>query len=102
MRKKTTRKKNYVTAKNPKELGKVLGLPESDIALMEYKAELTALAVNAIEGSGLKVNEIVELSGVARSKVSAVKNSASVGVSCDLLIKIIAATGIKIAPPSAA
>jgi predicted XRE-type DNA-binding protein len=42
------------------------------------------------------VNEIVKRSGVARSKVSAVKNGATVSVSCDLLIKIIGATGTQI------
>jgi len=95
-------KKNYVVAKNAEELGKILGLSESDSALMKYKANLTTLAVRAIEKSQLTVNEIVKRSGVARSKVSAVKNGASVSVSCDLLVKIIAATGLEMAPPKAA
>jgi len=94
--------KNYVTARNTDELGEILGLSESDTALMKYKAHLTALAVKAIDKSHLTVNEIVKRSGIARSKVSAVKNGASVSVSCDLLVKIIAATGLEIAPPKAA
>jgi predicted XRE-type DNA-binding protein len=80
-------------AKNPGELGKILGLTKADVALMKYKAELSSLAVNAIKASGLTVNEIVKRSGVTRSKVSAVKNGAVVSISCDLLIKIITATG---------
>jgi predicted XRE-type DNA-binding protein len=60
---------------------------------MKYKAELSSLAVKAINESGLTVNEIVKRSGVARSKVSAVKNGAIISISCDLLIKIITATG---------
>jgi predicted XRE-type DNA-binding protein len=99
MKKKT---KNYVTAKNADELGELLGLSKSDTALMKYKAHLTSLAVKAIERSHLTVNEIVKRSGVARSKVSAVKNRASVRVSCDLLIKIIAASGLEIRPPKVA
>ena len=95
-------KKNYTVARNPKELGAALGLSNSDSALMKYKADLTALAIKKLEASGLTVNEIVKRSGVARSKVSAVKNGASVSVSCDLLVKIIAATGAEIAPPKAA
>lgn len=95
-------KKNYVIARNPKELGAALGLSTSDVALMKYKADLTSLAVKKIQSSGLTVNEIVKRSGVARSKVSAVKNGASVSVSCDLLVKIIASTGAEIAPPKAA
>jgi len=95
-------KKNYTIARNSKELSAALGLSDSDSALMKYKADLTALAVKQIEASGLTVNEIVKRSGIARSKVSAVKNGASVSVSCDLLVKIIAATGTEIAPPKAA
>ena len=95
-------KKNYVTARNPAELGELLGLSESDTALMNYKANLTSLAIKALSKSKLTVNEIVKRSGVARSKVSAVKNGASVSVSCDLLIKIIAAAGLEMAPPKAA
>jgi predicted XRE-type DNA-binding protein len=85
-----------VVARNPDELGKVLGLSDGDIAVMKYKAELSRIAVQAISKSHLGVNEIVKRSGVARSKVSAVKNGATVSVSCDLLIKIIGATGTQI------
>jgi predicted XRE-type DNA-binding protein len=63
---------------------------------MKYKAELSRIAAKAVRDSDLGVNEIVKLSGIARSKVSAVKNGATVSVSCDLLIKIIAATGTRI------
>ena len=85
-----------VVAKNPDELGEVLGLSKGDIALMKYKAELSGMATRAMHESDLTVNQIVKLSGVARSKVSAVKNGATVSVSCDLLIKIISATGTRI------
>ncbi len=68
---------------------------------MKYKAELSRLAVKAIHESGLPLNEIVRKSGVARSKVSAVKNGATVSVSCDLLVKIIGATGVEVQPNAA-
>jgi len=94
--------RNYVSAKNADELGVILGLSKSDTALMKYKAHLTSLAVKAIEKSNLTVSDIVKRSGIARSKVSAVKNGASVSVSCDLLVKIIAAAGFELAKPKAA
>lgn len=94
--------KKYAVARNAEELGEILGLSESDTALMKYKSHLTSLAVKAITKSSLTVNEIVKRSGVARSKVSAVKNGATVSVSCDLLVKIIAAAGLEMAPPKAA
>ena len=88
-------------AKTPDEIGRILELTPGDIALMKYKAELSRLAVKAITESGLPLNEIVRKSGVARSKVSAVKNGGTVCVSCDLLVKIIGATGVDIQPNAA-
>jgi len=88
-------------AQTPDEVGRMLGLTPGDIALMKYKAELSSLAVTSIRKSGLTVSEIVRRSGVARSKVSAVKNGATVSVSCDLLVKIIGATGVEVQPSAA-
>ena len=89
-------KKKYVVARTPDELGEILGLSKGDIGLMKYKAELSQIATESIRDSSLSVNEIVKLSGVARSKVSAVKNGTTISVSCDLLVKIISATGTKV------
>jgi predicted XRE-type DNA-binding protein len=101
MKRKTSKGSNSATAKTPNEVGRILGLTPGDIALMKYKAELSRLAVRAIQESGLTLNEIVRRSGVARSKVSAVKNGATVSVSCDLLVKIIGATGAEVQPNAA-
>ena len=89
-------------AKNAKDIGQLLGLSDADVALIKYKADLTSLAVESIQSSQLAVAEIAKLSGVARSQVSAVKNGATAGSSCELLIKIIAATGIELETPRAA
>ena len=94
---KKSRMKNYVVARNPKELAKILGIDSSvEQALMEYKTRLSKLAAKAIDDSGLAISEIVKKSGVARSKVSAIKNGALAGISSDLFIRIIAATGAKL------
>ena len=66
---------------------------------MKYKAELSRIAVRSIRESGLTVNDIVKRSGIARSKVSEVKNGAT--VSCDLLVKIIGASGVDVQPDAA-
>jgi predicted XRE-type DNA-binding protein len=89
--------RGYSVAKTPKELTKLLGLEQEGAeAFIQYKAQLSQMAVRAIESSGLTLNEIVKRSGVARSKVSAVKNGALAGISCDLFIKIISATGSRL------
>ena len=83
----------FKTAKNTRELAKLLELSPSEAELMRAKGEVSAIAVKAINDSGLSVNEIVKRAGVARSKVSAVKNGATMSVTIDLLVKVIAATG---------
>ena len=89
-------KSNHALAHAPDELGEALGLSKGDIGLMKYKADLSKVATESIRQSGITVNEIVKLSGVARSKVSAVKNGATISVSCDLLVKIITAIGTSV------
>ncbi len=93
---KKIRKKNYVTARNPAEIAKALGLSPADAIMMEYKSELSSLAVRSFANSVLSVSEVVERSGVARSKVSAIKNGALIGISIDLFLKVIAAIGVKV------
>lgn len=87
-------KKNYVVAKTYVEIAAAIGLDSAaDVALVEYKAQLSTLAAKAIKASHMTVNEIVKRSGVARSKVSAIKNGALAGISSDLFLKVIAAAG---------
>lgn len=89
--------KNNTVISNTKELAAAFGIDSDvDIALMEYKAQLSSMATRAIEKSGLTVNEIVKKSGVARSKVSAIKNGALAGISSDLFLKVISAAGAKL------
>lgn len=94
---KKNKKKNYRVAANPAEVAEALGLYSPvDQAYMIYKAEISSLASKAIKNSGLEVNEIVKRSGVARSKVSAIKNGAIAGISIDLFLKVILASGSKL------
>ncbi len=89
-----TKKSKYNKAYNPDELAELLGInSDVDKKLMIYKARLSSLAVKAIKDSKMSINEIVKISGVARSKVSAIKNGALSGMSSDLFIKVIIATG---------
>jgi len=95
MKKKTKSRVRHV-AKTPRAIAWLLGLSEGEAALMEYKADISRIAIKSIEESGLSVSELVKKSGVSRSKVSAIKNGATASVSIDLLFKIIAATGTKL------
>jgi predicted XRE-type DNA-binding protein len=101
VKRKPTKAYRSLVAETPDDVGRMLGLTPGEIALMKYKAELSRIAVKVIRESELKLSDIVKRSGVARSKVSAVKNGATVSVSCDLLVKIIGAAGVNIQPNAA-
>jgi predicted XRE-type DNA-binding protein len=91
------KRKNYIIAKGPLEIAHALGITSPvDIALLEYKARLSKIAVETIIQSGLSINEIVERSGISRSKVSAINNGALAGISIDLFLKVISAVGRKV------
>jgi transcriptional regulator with XRE-family HTH domain len=101
MKSKAIKAGKSVVAETQDDMGRMLGLTPGDTALMKYKAELSRLSVKSIRESGLTIKEIVKRSGVVPSKVSAIKNGATVSVSCDLLVKIIGATGVEIQPNAA-
>jgi predicted XRE-type DNA-binding protein len=94
---KAKKTKKFVTARNSNEISEALGIHSAaDRALVRYKAQLSKIAVQTIQNSNLQVNEIVKRAGIARSKVSAIKNGSLVGISCDLFIKVIVAAGGKL------
>lgn len=84
------------------EIAEALGITDPvDIEMMIYKADLSSMAVKVIAESGLSVNEIVEKSGVARSKVSFIKNGGVSGISIELYLKVIMGCGKKITTKAA-
>ena len=95
---KAKKTKKYMTARNSNEISKALGIDSAaEQALVDYKAQLSKIAIETIENSKLQVNEIVRRAGIARSKVSAIKNGSLAGISSDLFIKVIVAAGGKLA-----
>lgn len=98
MKKKNRKRKPMMlrSLKSDYSFGKAIGLSDADILLVDFKVQLSIIATRAIADSGLKVNEIVARSGIARSKVSAIKNGCLAGISCDLFLKVISVTGTKL------
>lgn len=87
------KKENIV--KTASELGRAFGLTKVDTAEMEFRSEITVALVKIIQKGKLTHAEIAERSGTSRTRVTAIANGNTQGISTDVLIRVLAATGHK-------
>ena len=77
------------------ELGEALGLAAADTAEMEFRSDITvALAKIIYQGSSTHA-ELAKRAGTSRTRVTAIANGNTNGISTDVLIRVLAATGHK-------
>ena len=84
---------NYVTVRTAEDLGRVLGLSAADTAEMEFRSELTVALAKIIQAGRFTHAEIAKKTGTSRTRVTAIANGNTHGVSTDVLIPVLAATG---------
>ena len=77
------------------ELGEALGLSAADTAEMEFRSEMTVALVKIISQGKLTHDQIAKRAGTSRTRVTAIANSNTQGISTDVLIRVLAATGYK-------
>lgn len=82
-----------VTVRTADELGRALGLSQADTAEMEFRSELTLALAEIIQAGRLTHAEIARLAGTSRTRVTGIANGNTHGVSIDVLIRVLAATG---------
>ncbi len=81
--------------KTAEELGKALGLSVADTAEMEFRSQLTAMLVKTIQKGALTHAQIARTAGTSRTRVTAIANGSTQGVSTDVMIRVLAATGYR-------
>jgi predicted XRE-type DNA-binding protein len=74
-------------------LGRVLGLSAANTAQMEFRSELTVALAKIIQAGRLTHAKIAKHAGTSRTRVTAIANGNTHGVSTDVLIRVLAATG---------
>lgn len=84
---------NGITVTTAEELGSVLGLSDPDVAEMEFRSEMTVALAKIIQEGKLTHAEIARRAGTSRTRVTAIANGNTQGVSTDVLIRVLAATG---------
>lgn len=89
----TTKTQKNVTVRTAEELGRALGLSMADTAEIEFRSELTVALAKIIQAGRLTHADIAKGAGTSRTRVTAIANGNTHGVSTDVLIRVLAATG---------
>jgi predicted XRE-type DNA-binding protein len=89
-------KNKTLVARNSKELAGVLGLTEADRAALEIQLELVEQIGVEVRRAGMTHARLAELAGASRPRVTAILNGNLEGVSTDLLLRILAALGVRV------
>ena len=91
----TSKTLTRVTVRTAEDIGRVLGLSAADTAEMEFRSELTVALAKIIQAGRLTHAEIAKHAGTSRTRVTAIANGNTHGVSTDVLIRVLAATGYR-------
>ena len=85
----TTKAQMNVTIRTAKELGRALGLSMADTAEIEFRSELTVALAKIIQAGRLTHADIAKGAGTSRTRVTAIANGNTHGVSTDVLIRVL-------------
>ena len=91
----TTKTQKNVTVRTAEELGRALGLSMADTAEIEFRSELTVALAKIIQAGRLTHADIAKGAGTSRTRVTAIANGNTHGVSTDVPIRVLAATGYR-------
>jgi predicted XRE-type DNA-binding protein len=92
---KQTNPEKLIRVKTADELGKALGLSEAESGEMEFRSELTCALAKIIQNGKLTHADIAKKAGTSRTRVTAIANGNTQGISTDLLIRVLTAIGYK-------
>lgn len=87
------RRDEVIEVQSAEELGRALGLSSAETAEMEFRSDLTAALAKIIKLGKMTHSEIAERAGTSRTRVTAIANGNTHGISTDVLIRVLAATG---------
>ena len=88
--------KRFFEAKNPKEICKLLGLPESDAHKVELRTELVIAIKKHIGKHHLTHVEVATKTGIGRTVITAIVNGNLKKISTDRLLDVAHGLGLKV------
>lgn len=84
-----------VIVRTAAELGHVLGLSPAETAEMEFRSDLTVNLAKIIQSGRMTHEQIASRAGTSRTRVTAIANGNTDGISTDVLIRVLSATGYR-------
>jgi predicted XRE-type DNA-binding protein len=89
------KKTKTIVAKDAFELAQVLGLSSADGFEIKMRSDLNYKIISVVEKKGLSHAQVAKLAGTSRTRITAIMNRHSTGISTDLMLRIIASLGVQ-------
>jgi DNA-binding phage protein len=85
-----------VKNKNHYEVAKSLGLGAADALEWEVRNLITEHIINVVNRDGITVTKLAKDSGTSRARITRILKEDSIGISLDVLFRVLGATGSKV------
>jgi len=89
------KKVKVYTARNAQELAEILDLDPADAIEMEFRAKLNKKIIDTVKSKKLTHAEVAVKAKTSRTRVTAILNGNTRGMSTDLLLRILYSLGFK-------
>ena len=89
-------KTKFPVARNAEELAEMLGLSREDGIEMELRSDLNAKIIDVVKKKKLTHLAVAKLAGASRTRITALLNCNTKNVSTSLMIRILAALGVRV------
>lgn len=87
-----------MVVRNAFELAEVLGLKKEDAVAMDFRARLNKKIVDLVKTKGLTHAEVAKRARASRTRVTAILNGQTQGVSTDFLLRLLYSLGCRTSP----
>ena len=84
---------NKKITKTSKQLSKALGLTPADAVEWELRYSISNKIIQIVAKQDLSVTEVAKRSGTSRARITKVLKGDTLGISLDVLVKIVASLG---------
>ena len=90
------KKRKPVVTETPLELAEALGLDPSDALEWEIRHDVTRRIMDVVRKHPVTVTRLAKESGTSRARITKILKGESIGISLDVLFRVLGAVGQKV------